>query len=116
MIAYCGIKCSDCQILHATRDDSEKARIEVAKIWSKQFGWDLKAGDINCEGCLSEGGKLFSYCETCDVRKCAGEKAVENCAHCADFACDKLNVIWELAPEAKTNLEEIRKRSDFTHT
>jgi len=109
MIAYCGIKCSDCQILIATRDDSEKSRTEVAKTWSQKFGWDLKPEDINCEGCLSEGGKLFNYCETCDIRKCAGEKAVETCADCSDFGCDKIKVIWELAPEAKTNLEGIRK-------
>lgn len=109
MIAYCGIKCSECQILLATRDDSEESREAVAKSWSKQYGWDLKAGDINCEGCLSEGGKLFHYCDTCEVRKCAAEKAVENCAHCGDYGCDKLNVIWGLAPEAKGNLEKIRK-------
>ena len=109
MIAYCGIKCSDCQILLATVADSDESREEVAEIWSKQFGWDLKAGDINCEGCLSEGGRLFKYCGICDVKKCASEKAVVNCAHCVDYGCEKLNVIWELAAEAKANLEEIRK-------
>ena len=109
MIAYCGIKCSDCKILHATRDDCDKSRKEVAKMWSKKFGWDLKPGDINCDGCMAEGGKLFGYCETCDIRKCAGQKAVKNCAHCADYGCDKLSVIWEMAPEARSNLEEIRK-------
>ncbi len=109
MIAYCGIKCSDCQILLATKEDSEASRTEVANTWSQKYGWDLKPADINCEGCLSEGGMLFNYCEACGVRECAKEKKVETCAHCTDFACDKLNVIWELAPEAKANLEKIRK-------
>ena len=109
MIAYCGIKCSDCEILRATRDDKEESRVKVARAWSEKFGWDLKPADINCEGCRSAGGRLFNYCETCVVRDCAKGNGVETCAHCADFACDKLNVIWELAPEAKANLEEIRK-------
>lgn len=109
MIAYCGIKCNDCQILLATKEDTEASRIDVAKTWSQKFGWDLKPADINCEGCLSEGGRLFNYCQSCDVRQCAGEKAVETCADCDDFGCDKLQVIWELAPEAKANLEKMRK-------
>ena len=109
MIAYCGIKCSDCQILLATKEDSEASRIDVAKTWSQKFGWDLKPADINCEGCLSEGGRLFNYCESCGVRQCAGEKGVETCADCNDFGCDKLKVIWELAPEAKANLVKMRK-------
>ena len=47
MIAYCGIKCSDCQIQLATKDDSEESRIEVAKTWSEKFGWNLKPEDID---------------------------------------------------------------------
>jgi hypothetical protein len=78
-------------------------------MWSEQYGWDLKPEDMYCEGCMVEDGRLFGYCETCEVRKCAGEKAVENCAHCADYGCNKLNVIWKMAPEARSNLEEIRK-------
>lgn len=109
MIAFCGIKCSECKVLEATQNDSEKGRKKAAQMWSKQYGWDLKPEDMNCEGCLSEGGKLFGYCETCDVRICARDKTVKNCAHCEEYGCDKLSVIWGMAPEAKLNLEEIRK-------
>jgi len=108
MIAYCGIKCSDCGILLATRDDKEESRREVAKTWSEKFRWNLKPEDINCDGCLSEGSRLFNYCETCGVRECAMEKAVETCADCTDYGCDKIKAIWDLAPEAKANLEGIR--------
>jgi hypothetical protein len=97
MIAYCGINCSDCQIRLATKADSEESRIEVAKAWSQKFGWNLKPADINCEGCLSEGGRLFNYCETCGVRQCAGQKAVETCADCAEYGC-RLSGNWRLRP------------------
>jgi hypothetical protein len=58
---------------------------------------------------MVEEGRLFAYCETCEVRNCAREKSVKSCAHCADYGCVKLNVILKMAPEAKINLEEIRK-------
>jgi hypothetical protein len=37
-------------------------------------------------------------------------KGVKNCAYCADYACDKLLKFFEMAPQAKKNLEEIRDR------
>ena len=38
MIAYCGIKCSDCKVLQATRNDCEKTRKEMAEKWSREYG------------------------------------------------------------------------------
>jgi len=37
------------------------------------------------------------------------EKNLKNCAYCDDFACERLSKFFEMAPEAKTTLEKIRK-------
>jgi hypothetical protein len=110
MIAYCGIKCQECGAFIATMNNDDAKRNEVAEEWAKMYNPDIKPEDINCEGCLSEGGVLFSHCNVCGIRKCAGEKAVVNCAHCPDYACDKLIEFLKMVPDAKTTLDEIRSR------
>ncbi|OYD13922.1 hypothetical protein CH333_09455 [candidate division WOR-3 bacterium JGI_Cruoil_03_44_89] len=109
MIAYCGIKCSECPAFLATQKDDDNERKKVAEMWSKQFNAEIKPEDINCDGCLTEGGRLVDYCRVCEIRKCAREKRVENCAHCDDYGCEKLNKFITNVPDAKATLEEIRK-------
>jgi len=75
------------------------------------YGADIKAGDINCEGCATKGGVHFGYCNICEIRACGIERKIENCAFCDDYACDRLVGFFEMAPEAKVNLEAIRARS-----
>jgi hypothetical protein len=109
MIAFCGITCTACPAFLATQKDDDSERKKVADLWSKQFNAEIKPEDINCDGCLSESGQLFGHCEVCETRKCGQEKRVTNCAHCADYACEKLNNFIDQVPDAKTTLEEIRK-------
>jgi len=45
----------------------------------------------------------------CEIRTCATEKAVKNCAHCENCICEKLRKFFDMAPQAKESLEEIRK-------
>jgi hypothetical protein len=82
--------------------------VEVAQQWSKLYNADIKPGDIYCDGCLSEGGYLFSHCNVCELRKCGMEKSVENCAHCPDYACEKLEQFFQLVPEARKQLDGLR--------
>ena len=85
-------------------------RKKVAKIWSKEYKSEIKPEDINCDGCLAEEeGRVFNYCKVCEIRKCGQEKGIKNCAYCDDYACDKLNDFFKMAPAAKTVLEEIKK-------
>jgi len=109
MIAYCGIICSECPAFRATQKDDDNKRKKVAEMWSKQFNAEFKPEDINCDGCLSESGRLFNYCMICGIRKCGREKGVKNCAYCDDYACETLNKFIGNVPEAKTTLEEIRR-------
>ena len=109
IIAYCGLTCSSCPAFLATQENNDDKRKEVAKMWSEMYKSDLKPGDINCYGCLSEGERIFNHCKVCDIRKCCREKGVADCAHCDDYACEKLGKFFEMAPDSKTSLEEIRK-------
>ncbi|GAG03515.1 unnamed protein product, partial [marine sediment metagenome] len=37
------------------------------------------------------------------------EKGVENCAYCNDYGCKKLTEFFDMVPQSKDTLEEIRK-------
>ena len=52
MVAYCGIMCSKCPVYLATQADDDKAREDVVKLWSKQYGMNIKPEDANYDGCL----------------------------------------------------------------
>ena len=88
IIAYCGIPCSECPAFIVTKSDDDEARAKVA---AKEFESNIKPEDINCDGCLTDGDRIFNYCKICEIRQCARGKQVENCAYCEDYACEKLN-------------------------
>ncbi len=108
IIAFCGLVCSDCGAFIATKNNDDEKRAEVAKMWSKQYKSDIKPEDINCEGCRSDGGRVFNYCMVCEIRKCGKEKGVVNCAYCDDYACDKLEGFFKMVPDSKKRLDDIR--------
>ncbi len=108
MISYCGLACHECGAFLATKADDDDKRREVAELWSKEYGADIKPEDINCDGCLSEGERVLSHCTVCEIRKCGRDKAITNCAYCDEYACDKLESIFKMAPEAKKRLDDIQ--------
>ncbi len=112
MIAYCGTVCSKCEAFEATKNDDDILRAKTAETWSKKYGSDIKPEDINCNGCMSENGTLFNYCTMCGIRKCGKEKGVQTCAHCSEYGCEQLLGFFQLVPEAKDGLDEIRKKLD----
>ncbi len=108
MIASCGLDCSKCEGYQATQADSDTLRAEVAQKWSALYQKEIKPDQINCDGCRTEGRKLF-YCEhVCEIRKCCISKGVENCAACAEFMCDTISGFFKMAPQARENLEKLR--------
>lgn len=109
MIAYCGLICTECPGYIATQKDSDEERKKVAKSWSKMYNTEVKPEDVNCDGCLSETGRLIDYCNICEIRKCAIEKDVKNCAYCKEYICERISKWFKDVPEAKSTLEEIRK-------
>ena len=109
IIAFCGTIYSECPALLATKKDDDNERKNTAELWSKRYNVDIKPEDINCDGCLSDRGKKFNYCNVCEIRKCGQEKRLKNCSYCDEYTCEKLNKFFEIAPEGKVVLEEIRK-------
>ena len=110
MIAFCGLVCTGCPAFIATQNNNDEERKRVVEKWSSdQFPLETK--EINCDGCLTVGKRLFKFCNNCDVRTCAQAKEVQNCAYCDDFACSKLEKLWDMisGDEARGRLEEIRK-------
>ena len=112
-IAYCGLVCQTCPIYIATREESkaeqQKMRAEVAQLCREQYGMEYGLEDItDCDGCRSDGGRLFSACDTCHIRSCARQKGFENCAFCGEYACKSLEEFFSTDPTARRRLDEIR--------
>ena len=110
MIAFCGLVCHECGAFLATQNNDDEKRSEVAKLWSKQFNVHIKRADINCDGCHSDGENIFGHCKVCEIRKCGKEKSVDNCAHCDEYSCEKLGLFFDMAPDAKKRLDEIKSK------
>ena len=105
MVAYCGLVCTSCPTFIATQKDDDALREKTAKFLAQKYGLHLKPEDINCDGCLSSGGRLIGYCDTCEIRKCAMTRSVAHCAVCDEQPCDKLDKFHAFSPEAKAAFE-----------
>jgi len=111
MIAYCGLVCTKCPTFLATQNDDDIAREKTAAFISEKYGLNFKPEEINCDGCLSSGARLIGYCNTCEVRKCAITKSVENCSVCDEQPCEKLKKFHEFSPDAKASFESLVGKS-----
>jgi hypothetical protein len=114
MLAYCGLICHTCPIYLATREENKEKqagmRDHISKLLNEQYGMLYEKEDIHdCDGCLTEWGRLFPPCLSCDIRKCAKQKGLVNCAHCTDYICGKLEAFFAKEPDAKSRLDEERK-------
>ena len=96
MFGYCCIECKKCDAYVATRNNDDELRAKVAK------QWNMKAEEINCDGCKS-GEALFN----CEVKQCAVKKRLPTCAHCGEFAsCDK--EFWTRSQDLMENVRQMR--------
>ena len=110
LIAMCGLDCAKCEAYLATQKDDLAEKERVAKSWSQIYGAEFTPESITCDGCPPDGKRLSSYAqELCKIRKCAKSKGLQNCAHCPQYPCQDLLDFFNMATEAKTNLEKIRK-------
>jgi hypothetical protein len=112
MIAYCGLICTDCPAYVATQADDREALEQVAAQWREQFNQpDITADAVICDGCLG-AGRLSGYCSICEIRACAVERLgllpPVNCAHCDDYACQKLESFLEQVSEARAVLDRVK--------
>jgi hypothetical protein len=108
MIAYCGLDCTACPALFASRKLTMEERQKVADDWSKQFNTSLKATDIDCVGCTAKEGVQVGHCSVCEMRLCGLAKGLSTCAECPEFACAKLEGFFKAVPAARDNLMALR--------
>ena len=107
MIAYCGLVCTKCPTYLATQANDDFAREKTADFYLRKFGFKLEPKDINCDGCLSVGGKHIGYCHSCEIRKCAMNKEIEHCVKCDEQPCEKLKRFHQFSPDAKASFEAL---------
>jgi len=90
MLAYCGMNCLECRAYKATVTANEENLRQVAT----EFG-EGKYADWQwiCLGCTQEDTRfLADYCARCEIRTCAIERRVQNCAACDNFEeCSRLH-------------------------
>ena len=109
IIAYCGLICTDCEAYKATQANDLAALEQMAAKAREQFNMpDITVESAMCDGCLGTDGHKGGYCAECAVRACGVERGVVNCAHCADYGCEKLASFWNMAPHARATLDTIR--------
>jgi len=114
MIGYCGIICSHCPVLTATQKDDDAERKRVAGIFTKQYRKEYRTEDINCDGCVSDSSRIFSYCNDCEIRKCGRRRNFTNCAYCPEYPCEKLSRLFSEYPKAKETLDGVQHGLDIT--
>jgi hypothetical protein len=111
MIGYCGLICTECKAYVATQASDVAALEQMAAQARDEYSMpDATAESVRCNGCLATSGPQCSYCFECAVRACGNERGVLNCAHCADYSCDRLEAFWAMAPSARDSLDAIRAR------
>jgi hypothetical protein len=102
IISKCGYRCDLCPA-HETNLKSEDDKKKMCDAWAKYLGSEIPPEAITpCTGCLAGGGD-----ETCTVRPCANEKDLDNCAHCEQFACDKLKSKMNFVEEKVKDISNI---------
>jgi hypothetical protein len=81
----------------------------VAAQWREEHDApSLTADGIMCDGCVMADGYKCSHCDECEIRACGLQHSVANCAHCSEYACDKLEAFFGFVPDARTTLDGVR--------
>jgi hypothetical protein len=109
LMAYCGLDCSGCPAYIATQANN------IAKLTSLAQEWLEGSTDhtlMLCDGCLASDRtadvRIMQWCAKCPTRTCVMERGLENCAHCEDYGCQHLLMVFNQSADAKTNLDRIR--------
>ncbi len=107
MMAYCGLMCDECNAYKATANNDDALRRQTSEEWSKLYGANVKAEDVNCLGCKSDVN--FNYCGMCRIRACNIKRSISNCSECDLFSCDLSEEMFNHAPELRGRLQQLRK-------
>jgi hypothetical protein len=108
IIAPCGLVCSECPAYIATQAGDEEALAKMAADAAVNFDREVKPEEVLCDGCWTETERKCGYIAECEIRACVVERGFANCAHCGEYACEKLTGFMESAPAIKNTLDGIR--------
>ena len=64
----CHRLCNECEIFKVTQADDDDKRANMAAHLSNIMDQEFKPEDINCDGCLTKGGRIFRICKDCSIR------------------------------------------------
>jgi len=111
-ISPCGLVCSQCDAYRATQENSPEKLELVAADWRKRYQCDqIKAENISCDGCMTDGGRKCGHCEqSCPIRPCAVAHGVKICSECRDYPCDTIESFFRYVPKAQS--EAMRRMLD----
>ena len=109
MIAYCGINCFKCKSYIATQSGNPDELTKVARELSAIYQADVKPEYVICDGCKDDKRHSYFCRKSCKMRKCCIEKDYNSCIECPDCPCKELQVEWDNNPEAKENLENLKR-------
>lgn len=108
IIAYCGLICNDCPAYIVTNSNDPEQKLKLSKEWSSP-DYKVSPDDINCTGCHAGSKAVFKFCNECEIRICGVEKEIENCGHCSEYPCSKLDIPFKNTPENKERLDQINR-------
>ncbi|MBN2010965.1 DUF3795 domain-containing protein [candidate division KSB1 bacterium] len=87
IIARCGNRCDTCPIYEGNINGADDQK-RVSEKFEQYFGFAMPPESMICAGCFNTDGPQVTA--DCAIRNCAVERQLDNCAHCNDFACEKL--------------------------
>jgi len=109
MLGYCGINCLECKAYKGTVNGDEDLLKQVAtQFWNGVYS----PRDWVCLGCGPHNQHFHAkFCSTCNIRLCATEREVQNCAACPEFErCSKLQeFIKSESPEIVRTMQWLRE-------
>lgn len=88
ILSRCGYRCDLCMAYRPNVVANPSNQQILSDGWHKYFGFRIPAEKIVCDGCMADNPQLID--SECLVRPCVIDRALQNCAECADYGCEKL--------------------------
>jgi hypothetical protein len=108
LIAFCGLDCATCEAYRVTQAEDEPGKLALLEKWRVEYqSPEMEISAVTCDGCHATV-RLGGYSSQCGVRACAIACGYQTCADCPDYACETLEAILSMAPQARSNLDSIR--------
>lgn len=88
ILSRCGFRCDLCLAYKPNLLEHPEEAQKLSDGWFKYFGFRIPPEKIMCAGCLAD--TIETLDKGCPVRPCVIAHAIDTCAHCPDYVCEKL--------------------------